>query len=92
MSELDPRQFDLRRWLEPFDGSGIEWHESLPLPYTYRASDFNKLVAAVHEYEAALAQERQRADVLERFLRELGYDENDFDEWLSAAQPTSEQP
>lgn len=39
-------------WLTSFDGSGIEWHESLPNPYTYQASDFSKLVGAVHEYEA----------------------------------------
>ncbi len=38
-------------WMTPFDGSGIEWHEGLPSPYTYQASDFSKLVAAVHEYE-----------------------------------------
>ena len=39
--------------MTPFDGSGIEWHESLPSPYTYQESDFAKLVAAVHEYEIA---------------------------------------
>ena len=41
-------------WMTPFDGSGIEWHESLPSPYEYQRSDFCKLIAAVHEYEAAL--------------------------------------
>jgi hypothetical protein len=41
-------------WMTPFEGYGIGWHESLPSPYTYQASDFSKLVAAVHEYEARL--------------------------------------
>lgn len=51
-------------WMTPFDGSGIEWHESLPNPYTYQASDFAKLVAAVHEYECrALAAEAALADI-----------------------------
>ena len=48
-----------REWLTPFDASGIAWHESLPSPYEYQASDFNKLVAAVHEYEAALLEARE---------------------------------
>ncbi len=39
----------------PFDGSGIEWHAGLPSPYTYQASDFSMLVAAVHEYECVAA-------------------------------------
>jgi hypothetical protein len=45
-------------WWTPFDGSGIDWHESLPSPYTYQEADFCKLVAAVHEYEAALIEAR----------------------------------
>ena len=57
-----------KEWMEPFDASGIAWHESLPSPYEYQRSDFCKLVAAVHEYEAALLQaseqiERQAAHV-----------------------------
>lgn len=46
-------------WLTPFDGSGIEWHESLPSPYTYQESDFCKLVAAVHEYECEVLRLRE---------------------------------
>ena len=52
-------------WMEPFDGSGREWHESLPSPYTYQASDFSKLVAAVHEYECALADGRNALEEIE---------------------------
>jgi hypothetical protein len=49
----DPRKLaEHDNWLTPFEGSGTEWHESLPSPYTYQESDFSKLVAAVHEYEA----------------------------------------
>ena len=47
-------------WLTPFEGSGIEWHESLPSPYTYQESDFDKLVAAVHEYECVVQGLRER--------------------------------
>jgi hypothetical protein len=48
--------------MTPFDGSGVAWHESLPSPYTYQESDFSKLVAAVHEYEAALAVAMRERD------------------------------
>lgn len=57
-------------WMTPFDGSGIEWHESLPSPYTYQASDFSKLVAAVHEYEARAQQAEWRYEALARQSRE----------------------
>jgi len=46
-------------WLTPFDGDGIEWHESLPSPYTYQESDFGKLVTAVHQYEARVQELRK---------------------------------
>ena len=49
-------------WMTPFDGPGIIWHESLPSPYTYERSDFCKLVAAAHEYEAALLQAREQIE------------------------------
>ncbi len=58
-------------WMAPFNGSGIEWHEGLPSPYTYQASDFSKLVAAVHEYESrVLAAEQREAELVEA-LREI---------------------
>ena len=47
------------RALTPFDGSGIAWHEGLPSPYTYQASDFSKLVAAVHEYASSSGPRRE---------------------------------
>ena len=49
---LDALEAQAEEWMTPFDGSGIEWHEGLPNPYTYRVSDFSALVAAVHEYES----------------------------------------
>ena len=52
LAELEQAERERDEWLTPFDGSGIEWHEGLPSPYTYQAADFSKLVAAVHEYEA----------------------------------------
>jgi hypothetical protein len=55
-TELEQAEKKRDEWMTPFDGSGTEWHESLPSPYTYQASDFSKLVAAVHEYEAALRE------------------------------------
>jgi hypothetical protein len=67
-------------WLEPFEGSGIEWHESRPMPFTYAASDFSALVAATHEYEArylaaeaALAEAREALrDIATRRWRDEG--------------------
>ena len=60
-------------WLTPFDGSGIAWHEGLPSPYTYQASDFSKLVAAVHEYESraltAEARVEQLTEALQRIVK-----------------------
>ena len=47
-------------WMTPFDGAGIEWHESLPSPYVYQESDFAKLCAAVHEYECAVIEAREQ--------------------------------
>jgi hypothetical protein len=58
-AELEQAEKARDEWVTPFDGSGTEWHESLPSPYTYQASDFSKLVAAVHEYEAALREVKQ---------------------------------
>ena len=55
-SYVDALREQDEEWMTPFDGSGIEWHESLPSPYTYQRGDFCKLVAAVHEYEARLAR------------------------------------
>lgn len=51
-------------WMTPFIEDGIEWHENLPNPYTYQASDFGALVAAVHQYEArAVAAEAALAQI-----------------------------
>jgi hypothetical protein len=56
-------------WLTPFDGSGIEWHEGLPSPYTYQESDFSKLVAAVHEYEARLMKVPEMLKWIDKMAR-----------------------
>lgn len=79
------RELDALRqeWMTGFDGSGVEWHESLPSPYTYKPADFSALVAAVHEYEARLANaeaafDREReygqrqADALKNCRDEVG--------------------
>ncbi len=62
--------FSAPEWLTPFDGSGLDWHESLPSPYTYQADDFNKLVAAVHEYECKVLRLEQREKNLRRALED----------------------
>lgn len=71
-------------WMVPFDGSGIEWHESLPSPYTYQACDFGKLLAATHEYESrALKAEARLAAVpaLVEATKELLRDDDMPNHW-----------
>jgi hypothetical protein len=57
-------------WMTPFDGSGIEWHEALPNPYTYQATDFGALLAAVHEYEAQVRELRNALEPRVATIRE----------------------
>ncbi len=71
IAELEQAERERDEWMTPFDGSGVEWHVSLPSPYTYQASDFSKLLAAVHEYESRVLAVEQREAALVEALREI---------------------
>ncbi len=72
LAELAQAERERDEWMTPFDGSGIEWHEGLPSPYTYQASDFSKLVAAVHEYECVAASVPALVEALRQYVEYEG--------------------